>query len=90
MSGLRLIGGSHLNEHKIPDLQDVGVIHVHQVSSIAAPNPVIVDLGAGSTGALVAHFPEVVLCAERQNALCWQELQPARKQYWQCRWLYWQ
>ena len=85
MLGLRVFGESHLNEDKIPDLQDVGVIHVDQVGSIAAPDPVIVDLSAGPTGALITHLPEVVLCAKRQNALCWQELQPARQQSGQCR-----
>lgn len=64
-SGLRVYGKSHLNENKIPDLQDVGVVHVHKVGSISAPNPVVVDLSTGPTRALVAHLPKVVLCAER-------------------------
>ena len=74
------VGESYLDENKIPDLQNVGVIQVDQVGGITAPNPVIVDLGAGPTGALIPHLPEVVLGAERQNALCWQKLQPARRQ----------
>ena len=68
---------AHLNEHQVPDLQHIGVVHVYQVSSIPPPNSVIVDLGAGSTWPLVSHLPEVVLCAKRQDALCWQVLQPA-------------
>ena len=71
---------THLNEHKIPDLQYIGIIHVDKISSISASNSVIVDLCTGSTGTLVSHLPEIVLCAERQNALCWQELEPALQQ----------
>ncbi len=71
---------THLNEHKVPDLQYVGIIHVDQVSSISAPNSVIVDLCTGPTGPLVSHLPEVVLGPERQNALCWQVLEPALQQ----------
>ena len=71
---------THLNEHKVPDLQYIGIIHVDEISSISTSNSVIVDLCTGSTGTLVSHLPEIVLCAERQNALCWQELEPALQQ----------
>ncbi len=78
-------GTTHLNEHKIPDLQYIGIIHVDQVSSISASNSVVVDLCTGSTRPLVSHLPKVVLCPERQNALCWQELKPALQQALQSR-----
>ena len=57
-----------LNEHQVPDLQYVGVVHVDQVRGIPAPDAVVVDLTAGAAGARVAHLPEVVLHAAGQDA----------------------
>lgn len=65
---------THLDEHKVPNFQDIRIIHVDQVSSISASYPVVMDLSARPTWALVSHLPEVILGAERQNALCWQVL----------------
>ena len=67
----------HLNEHQIPDLQNIGVIHVDQVGGISAPHSVVVDLSARPTWPLIAHLPEIVLGPKGQNPFCWQELQPA-------------
>jgi len=58
-----------LNEHQVPDLQDVGVVHVDQVGGVPAPDAVVVDLAAGATGARVAHLPEVVVHAAGQDTL---------------------
>lgn len=68
---------SYLNENQIPDLQNIGVIHVHQVGCISTPHPVVVDFSARPTRPLVAHLPEVILGTKGQNSFCWQELQPA-------------
>ena len=68
---------AHLNEHQIPDLQNIRVIHVDQVGGISAPHSVVVDLSARPTWPLIAHLPEIVLGPKGQNSFCWQELQPA-------------
>ena len=70
-------GCAHLNEHNVPYLQDIGVVHVDQMGSISAANAVVVDLTAGSAGADIAHLPEVVLAAEGQHPGRRQQLQPA-------------
>lgn len=50
-----------MDEHEVPDLQHVGVILVDKMCSIPTPDPVIVDLTAGTTWACVTHLPEVIL-----------------------------
>lgn len=80
IEGQGVFGESHLNEDEVPDLQDIGIIQIDKVGGITAPNPVVVNLCAGPTGALIPHLPKVVLGAEGQNALCWQKLQPATQQ----------
>lgn len=57
-----------LDEHQVPDLQHIGIIHVHQVRGVSPSDAVIVDLAAGAAGAGVAHLPEVILHAARQDA----------------------
>lgn len=57
-----------LDEHQVPDLQDVGVIHVDQVRGVSVADAVVVDLAAGAAGSRVPHLPEVVLHAARQDA----------------------
>ena len=57
-----------LDEHQVPDLQDVGVVHVHQVGGVPPSDAVVVDLAAGAAGAGVSHLPEVVLHAAGQDA----------------------
>lgn len=57
-----------LDEHQVPDLQDVGVIHVHQVRGVSPSDAVIMDLAAGAAGASVSHLPEVILHAAWQDA----------------------
>src|SRR5690606_32731161 len=65
-----------LDEHIVPDLNDVWHILVHQISSIAAANAIVVDLGARSARAGLAHLPEVLLGSKRKHPICWQESQP--------------
>lgn len=57
-----------LDEHQVPDLQHVRVIHVHQVGGVSPADAVVVDLAAGATGAGVSHLPEVILHTARQDA----------------------
>lgn len=57
-----------LDEDQIPDLQDVGIVHVDQVRCVPASDAIVVDLAAGATGSCVPHLPEVVLHAAGQNA----------------------
>lgn len=57
-----------LDEHQVPDLQDVGVIHVHQMSGVSPSDAVEVDLTAGPAGTSVSHLPEVIFHAARQDA----------------------
>lgn len=59
-----------LYEHKIPDLQDVWMIHVNEMFSISTPNPVVVDLCAGATGASLTHLPEVVFHVKGHHTVC--------------------
>lgn len=56
-----------LDEDEIPDLQHVGIVHVHKMTGIAPTDPVVVDLGARSARTSVAHLPEVVFHSERQH-----------------------
>ena len=67
-----------LDEHKVPDLQHIGVVFIDHVGGVSSPDPVIVDLCAGATWPLIAHLPEVVFGAKWQNSLLGQEIQPAK------------
>ncbi len=63
-----------LHEHVVPHLDHVGVVGVHECATVrfgafAVGAQVYVNFGAGAAGTLVAHFPEVFLFAERQNAV---------------------
>jgi hypothetical protein len=49
-----------LHEYQVPDLNDVGIIHVDFVSAVAAPDAVVVHFGAGPARSLVAHFWELI------------------------------
>ena len=57
-----------LDEHQVPELQNVGIVHVHQVSGVPPSDAVVVDLAARTTGAGVSHLPEVILHAAWQDA----------------------
>lgn len=57
-----------LDEHQVPDLQNVRVIHVDKMRGVPTSNAVVVDLTAGATGASVSHLPKVILHAARQYA----------------------
>lgn len=69
-----------LDEHQVPDLQDVGIVHVHQVRGIPSSNAVVVDLAAGTAGAGVSHLPEVILHAAWQDASLVQPERNTREQ----------
>ena len=64
-----------MDEHKVPDLQHVGVVLVDKMGSIPTTNPVIVDLTAGPTRACVTHLPEVILHVAGED---FGVIQPAR------------
>lgn len=57
-----------LDKHQVPDLQHIGIIHVHQVRGVSPSNAVVVDLTARATGAGISHLPEVILHTARQDA----------------------
>mmetsp|Transcript_65922 Transcript_65922/g.187259 ORF Transcript_65922/g.187259 Transcript_65922/m.187259 type:complete len:297 (+) Transcript_65922:2540-3430(+) len=65
-----------LHEDVVPDLEDVGVVHVDEVRRVAAADAVVVDLRARATGAGLAHLPEVVLHVEGQDPAIGQVLLP--------------
>lgn len=54
-------------ENIIPDFQNIRIVLVHKVRSIAATNEVIVNLTARPTRTLITHFPEVVLHVTRED-----------------------
>ena len=70
------IAGKHLDENKIPDLQDVRVIHVHKAACVSPSDSVVMDFAAGATWSLVSHLPEIVFAAKRQNSFVGQKLTP--------------
>mmetsp|Transcript_51491 Transcript_51491/g.85529 ORF Transcript_51491/g.85529 Transcript_51491/m.85529 type:complete len:613 (+) Transcript_51491:698-2536(+) len=57
-----------LDEDKVPDLNDLRVVHVHQVGDVSASHTVVVDLSAWSTWPSEAHLPEVLLHAKGKDA----------------------
>mmetsp|Transcript_79385 Transcript_79385/g.230479 ORF Transcript_79385/g.230479 Transcript_79385/m.230479 type:complete len:459 (-) Transcript_79385:73-1449(-) len=65
-----------LHEDVVPNLEDVGVVHVHQLRHLATADSVIVELGAGAARAGVAHLPEVVLHVPGEDPLRGQVLLP--------------
>ena len=48
----------YLDEDEVPDLEHVGVVHVHERGRVAAADAVEVDLGARAARAGVAHLPD--------------------------------
>mmetsp|Transcript_1474 Transcript_1474/g.4793 ORF Transcript_1474/g.4793 Transcript_1474/m.4793 type:complete len:801 (-) Transcript_1474:135-2537(-) len=65
-----------LDEHNVPNLKHVGVVHVDQLRHTTAPDAVIVYLTARPTRTLVAHLPEIILGVKRQHAFLRQVLAP--------------
>ena len=66
-----------LSEDKVPDLKDVGVVHVDQFWDLAVSDPVKVDLGTRTTRTTLTHLPEVVFHPERKNSVAGNaEIQP--------------
>jgi hypothetical protein len=56
-----------LDEDKIPDFEDVGVVHVDEMGGVAATDAVKMNLRARTAGARLTHFPEVVFHSERED-----------------------
>lgn len=54
-----------LYEHEIPDLQDIGIVFVHEMSCLATADSVIVQFAARTARAGLPHFPEIILHASR-------------------------
>mmetsp|Transcript_16638 Transcript_16638/g.30522 ORF Transcript_16638/g.30522 Transcript_16638/m.30522 type:complete len:613 (+) Transcript_16638:1354-3192(+) len=65
-----------LHKHQVPDLHYVGVVHVDQVSCVAATNTIIVNLGTRSARSGVSHLPKVVGCVKGEDAFLWEVLFP--------------
>ena len=66
-----------LDEDVVPDLEHIGVARVHEVRGVAsAADPVVVDLGARTARARVAHLPEVVLHVAGNHVVLRQERLP--------------
>lgn len=59
-----------LNEDKIPDFQDVWIIHVDQMLGISATYTIVVNLRTRPTWTSLTHLPEVILHIERQDTIC--------------------
>ena len=75
--GLALI----LHEHQVPDFDDLVVVGVHQLvaghfGDLLVAAQVDVDLGAGTAGAGVAHFPEVVVLVAGEDVVGRKVLEP--------------
>ena len=72
-----------LHEDEVPDLDDVRVGLVHEVAPVKAGSgflfrgaDVDVDLGAGTAGTGLAHFPEVVVLVAQEDVVLGQVLAP--------------
>ena len=57
-----------LHEHEVPDLDDLGIVLIHQVTATDAAGGTLLrctrvdmDLRTGTTGTRIAHLPEVVV-----------------------------
>src|SRR5581483_42885 len=53
-----------LDKNKVPNLDDTRIAGIHQGTARLIRRVIVVDLGAGTAGTGIAHFPEIVLCAE--------------------------
>ena len=58
-----------LDKDVVPDLKNVRIILIDEMGGIAAADPVVVNLGAGTARTLVAHLPEVVLHIAGQDMI---------------------
>ena len=65
-----------LDEDQVPDLDDLGVVGIHQLPRLPVADPVVVELGAGPAGAGVSHLPEVVLHPEGEHPVLGEVPQP--------------
>jgi len=65
-----------LNEHQIPNLQDIGIILINQLWNAASSDSIKMYLCARATWALVSHFPKVVLGAAGDDSGFGEEAEP--------------
>ncbi len=70
-----------LHEHEVPDLNHLGVVHVHQLAAghlllLLVGTRVEVYLRAGTAGACVAHLPEVVVLVAVDDVVGGHVLEP--------------
>ena len=90
-AGVDVLGGQRLevavglavvlHEHEVPDLDDVVVVGVHEITAgnlrdFLVGTEVDVDLRAGTTGAGVAHLPEIVVLVAQQDMVRRHMLEP--------------
>lgn len=59
-----------LNEHKIPDFDDLWVIHIYKGLRVATSDLVVMNFCAWTTWTCFSHFPEIVLHSKWQHSLC--------------------
>mmetsp|Transcript_12418 Transcript_12418/g.19711 ORF Transcript_12418/g.19711 Transcript_12418/m.19711 type:complete len:261 (+) Transcript_12418:2066-2848(+) len=65
-----------LDEHQVPNLDDVRKICIYPLWDVPIPDSVVVDLSARPTRSCVSHLPEVVLHPKWHNFLLWKILKP--------------
>lgn len=65
-----------LHEDKIPNLENIGVVHVHELGAVTIANSIVVNLRARAAGTSVAHLPEVILDTAGNNVVLRQALEP--------------
>ena len=56
-------------ENVVPHFHDQRVVHIHEVRGVPPTHLVVMNLTAGTAGALVSHLPEVVLHVARQDVV---------------------
>ncbi len=56
-----------LNEHQVPNLNDIRRARVDELAAAFVLRPVVVDLRAGAAGPGLTHFPEVILLVALVN-----------------------
>ena len=58
-----------LDEDKVPDLNQHGVVNINKLRNNPSSNPVIVDFRAGTTRTCFSHLPKVILHPKRQHTV---------------------
>eukprot|EP00967_Tisochrysis_lutea_P033788 scaffold40214_cov26-Tisochrysis_lutea.AAC.3 len=65
-----------LDEDEVPYLEHVWVVHIDEVGGVTPADAVVVQFGARSTRANIAHLPEVVLARAGEDTALGQILEP--------------